>query len=230
MAEPVRARRLTDEEGRRLTQLVRRGRGNAIRVRRATIILASASGTPVPAIARLVAADEDTVRDVIHAFNEKGLAALDPRWAGGRPRLISDEDIAFIVTTATTRPTKLGCPFTHWSLRKLVAYLGRCHEHRVVISRERLRQLLRAQHVSFQRTRTWKESTDPDKEAKLDRIEEVLARFPARCFAFDQFGPLSIRPCHGSTWSPESKPTRLPATLQAHARDPLLPRLLQHRR
>jgi hypothetical protein len=83
VAEPVRARRLTDEEGRRLTQIVRRGRGNPIRVRRATIIMASASGTPVPAIARLVAADEDTVRDVIHAFNERRLAALDPQWAGG---------------------------------------------------------------------------------------------------------------------------------------------------
>ena len=42
------------------------------------IVMASASGTPVPAIARLVAADEDTVRDVIHAFNEQGLACLDP--------------------------------------------------------------------------------------------------------------------------------------------------------
>jgi hypothetical protein len=35
----------------------------------------------VPAIARLVAADEDTVRDVIHLFNQKGLAALT---LGGR--------------------------------------------------------------------------------------------------------------------------------------------------
>ena len=86
MAEPVRARRLSDDEDRRLTQLVRRGRGKPIRIRRATIILASASGTSVPAIARLVAADEDTVRDVIHAFNERGLAALDPQWAGGSGR------------------------------------------------------------------------------------------------------------------------------------------------
>src|SRR5215470_10545066 len=93
MAEPVRARRLSDEEGRRLQQVVRRGKHGSIRVRRAMIIMASASGTPVSAIARLVAADEDTVRDVIHAFNAKGLAALDPRWAGGRPRLISDGDI-----------------------------------------------------------------------------------------------------------------------------------------
>ena len=85
MAEPVRARRLTDQEGSRLQQIVRRGKHGSIRVRRAMIIMASASGTPVSAIARLVAADEDTVRDVIHLFNAKGLAALDPRWAGGRP-------------------------------------------------------------------------------------------------------------------------------------------------
>jgi Winged helix-turn helix len=84
MAEPVRARRLTDQEGQRLQQIVRRGKHGSVRVRRAMIIMASASGTLVPAIARLVAADEDTVRDVIHLFNAKGLAALDPQWAGGR--------------------------------------------------------------------------------------------------------------------------------------------------
>ena len=86
MSEPVRARRLSDAEGQRLQQIVRRGKHGSIRVRRALIVLASSSGTPVPAIARLVAADEDTVRDVIRAFNERGLAALDPQWAGGRPR------------------------------------------------------------------------------------------------------------------------------------------------
>ena len=100
MAEPVRARRLTDQEGQRLQQIVRRGRHESVRVRRAMIIMASASGTQVPAIARLVAADEDTVRDVVHAFNAKGLAALDPQWAEGRPRLIGDEDVEVIVTAA----------------------------------------------------------------------------------------------------------------------------------
>jgi transposase len=83
LAEPVRARRLSDEEGRRLLQIVPRGKHGSVRVRPAMIIMASASGTLVLAIARLVAADEDTVRDVVHLFNAKGLAALDPRW--GRP-------------------------------------------------------------------------------------------------------------------------------------------------
>ncbi len=37
--------------------------------------------------------------------------------------------------------------------------------------RQRLRQVLHERGISFQRTRTWKESTDPDPDAKLDRIE-----------------------------------------------------------
>ena len=42
MAEPVRARRLTDQEGQRLRQIVRRGKHESVRVRRAVIIMASA--------------------------------------------------------------------------------------------------------------------------------------------------------------------------------------------
>ena len=122
MAEPVRVRRLTDQEGRRLLQIVRRGKHGSVRVRRAMIIMASASGTLVPAIARLAAAGEDTVRDVIRTFSARGLAALDPRRAGGRPRLVSDGDIEVIVTAARTRPEKPVQPFTRWSLRKLAGY------------------------------------------------------------------------------------------------------------
>jgi hypothetical protein len=71
---------------------------------------------------------------------------------------------------------------------------------------------LHAAGISFQRTRTWKESHDLDRDAKLDRIEYVTSHFLDRCFAFDQFGPLSIRPCHGSAWARKKKPLRLPAT------------------
>ncbi len=126
MAERVRARRLSDEEGQRLLRIVRRGEPKAaksvIRYRRAMVVLASAGGNSVPVIARLVAAAEDTVREVIHRLNELGMRALDPHWAGGRPRQISAEDEAFLVETARTRPRKLGYPFTHWSVRKLIGY------------------------------------------------------------------------------------------------------------
>jgi hypothetical protein len=121
-------------------------------------------------------------------------------------------DIAFIIETARTRPAKLGRPFTCWSVRKLADHLATRSERKIRIGRERLRQLLHAHGVTFQRTRTWKTSNDPDFEVKLDRIEQVTARFPDRCFAFDQFGPLSIRPCHGADWAERGRPDRLPGT------------------
>ena len=75
VTEPVRVRRLSDQEGQKLQQIVRRG--SKIRCGSgAMMLLASAGGNRVPAIAQLVPADEDTVRDVIHLFNQQpgGLA------------------------------------------------------------------------------------------------------------------------------------------------------------
>lgn len=60
MAQPVRVLRLTEHEGRKLQQIVRRGSSNSVRFRRVMMLLASAGGSTVPVIARLVQADEDT--------------------------------------------------------------------------------------------------------------------------------------------------------------------------
>ncbi|WP_425281716.1 helix-turn-helix domain-containing protein [Streptomyces brevispora] len=67
------------------------------------------------------------MREVIHQFDEIGPACLDPRWAGGRPGLLTPDDEDCVVQTATTRPTKLGQPFTRWSIRRLAAYLRKVH-------------------------------------------------------------------------------------------------------
>ena len=215
MAELVRVRRLSDDEGRRLQRLVRRGEGkgqaSVVRYRRAMVILASAGGNTVPVIARLVQTSEDRVREVIHNFNRLGMVCLDPKWAGGRPRRITPDDEAFVVETANTRPEKLGRPFTRWSIRKLVAYLADNPTRTVKIGRERLRELLAKHGITFQRTKTWKESNDPDRDPKLDRIEWVLDQHPDRCFAFDEFGPLAIHPIGGCCWAARKKPQRLRA-------------------
>ncbi|MDQ0578033.1 hypothetical protein QF030_000211 [Streptomyces rishiriensis] len=50
-------RRLTDQEGQKLQQIVRRGSTNSVRYRRAMMLLASAGGNRVPVIAQLVQAD-----------------------------------------------------------------------------------------------------------------------------------------------------------------------------
>ena len=82
MSEPLKVRRLTDEEGRRLQRLVRRGEGkgkaSVVRYRRALVILASAGNNTVPVIARLVQTSDDRVREVIHKFKKWGWPAWTP--------------------------------------------------------------------------------------------------------------------------------------------------------
>jgi hypothetical protein len=111
MTQPLRVRRLTDEEGRQIQRIVRRGGGGTdksiVKWRRALVVQASAGGNSVPVIARLVSTSEDRVREMIHRFNDEGMRSLDPQWAGGRPRQITTDDEAFIVATAKTRPEKL---------------------------------------------------------------------------------------------------------------------------
>jgi len=176
MSKTVRVRRLNDAEGRQLQQIVRRGGKSdrsIVKWRRAMVVLASAGGNDVATIARLVQTSPDRVREMIHRFNDVGMRSLDPRWAGGRPRLITTTDRALIVKTARTRPTKLRRPFSHWSVRKLADYLAAKRGRKVQVGRERLRQILNAEGITFQRTKTWKESPDPLKEQKLSRIEWV---------------------------------------------------------
>lgn len=116
------------------------------------------------------------------------MAGLDPQWAGGRPRQISPDDEQYIVTTANTRSEALGRPFTRWSIRKFAEHLTTQAARPIEVGRERLRQLLVKHGITVQRTKTWKESNDPQRDTKLARIEYVTSNFPQRVFAFDEFG------------------------------------------
>jgi len=182
-----------------------------VKWRRAMVVLASGGGNTVPVIADLVQTSDDRVREMIHRFNEIGMDSLDPQWAGGRPRLITTTDRELIVKTAKKRPRSLGQPFTRWSIRKLRDYLATKKNRKVMVSRERLRQILAEEKITFQKTKTWKESNDPFKDAKLARIDHLLVHERDRTFAFDEFGPLAIKPDGGSCWAQEKKPQRLRA-------------------
>ncbi|WP_442816025.1 hypothetical protein [Streptomyces sp. NBC_01205] len=49
---------------------------------------------------------------------------------------------------------------------------------------------------------------------ELARIEYAINERPDRTFAFDEFGPLGIRPTAGSYWAERGRPDRLPATFR----------------
>jgi transposase len=205
-------RPVTMTEGRRLQQIGRTAR-DPVKLRRAIVVLMSAQGLGVPDIAHLLDCSQEYVRGVIHAFNDIGFAALDPKWSGGRPRTISEHVRRQICLIARCCPRDLGLAFSVWSLTKLAGYLA---DTGVVasISRESIRQILRAAGISWQATKTWKASTDPDFIARMRRVLDLYDHPPAdgRVICLDEFGPLNLQPRPGRGWRPAGHPARLRAT------------------
>jgi transposase len=169
VAERVRVRDITNDEGNRLLRIVRRSSGSVVTWRRAQMVLLSAQGVDVAQIAQVTFASPDRVRDVLHNFNLDGFDALYPRYRGGRPPTFTLGQRRAIKQFALSRPVDHDLPFSTWSLAKLAEFLV---AEGVVddISHEGLRRLLREEGVSFQLIKTWKQSADPDFEAKKNRI------------------------------------------------------------
>jgi transposase len=164
----------------------------------------------VAQIVPLAFTSEDRVRAVIHNFNADGFDSLYPRYAGGRPPTFTLVQRCEIKQIALARPTDHGLPFSTWSLTKLAEHLV---AEGVVddISHEGLRVLLREEGVSFQALKTWKQSNDPDFEAKKNRILELYDIAdgkiepahgdPTVVICVDEFGPLNLQPHPGRHWA-----------------------------
>jgi len=210
-------RELSDGEAAHLLKLARRSR-NPVSQHRAMLLFASFQGQSVSQIALLHRASATHVAELIHAFNERGFAALDPRKGGGRPIRIDEAQRAAIVKVALARPTERGEPFSSWSLAKLRAHLVR---ERVVpaISASQLWRILRERGIRFQHHKTWKASPDPDFEAKKDRVLDLYAQPPegSRVLCLDEFGPLNLQPRLGRGWHPMKHPARFRATYRRTA-------------
>jgi transposase len=203
-------RELAPHEGQRLKRLSKRAKHAATR-QRASILLASATLMSVPQIARMWMTDEEHVRRVIHDFNERGFASLRPRFGGGRPRRISSDDEQRIVALAGARPDSLGVPYTRWSLSKLSRYLA---GQGISVSPAHLGRILHRNGISLQRTRSWKQSPDPEYEAKARRILALYREQPEDgvVISFDEKGPESLCPRHGRGWARSGRPERHRAT------------------
>src|ERR1700747_1797866 len=144
------------------------GSGLVVTWRRAQMVLLSAQGMDVTAIAKVAFTSEDRVRDVIRNFNADGFGSLYPKYKGGHPPKFTLARRRESKKIAKSRPAEHDLPVSTWSLARLADFLV---AEGVVddISHEGLRVLLREEGVSFQRVKTWKASTDPDYAAKKAR-------------------------------------------------------------
>jgi len=161
MQAPLFVRPLTDTERDTLTAGLRSPA--AFTLRRCQILLASARQEHVPAIARALGCNTQTVRNAIHTFNRSGLASLTE--GSSRPHRIT---AAFDAAAAERlrallhqSPRAFGQPTSLWTLDLAAAV---CCSEGIIneqVTGETIRVTLGRLGVRWQRAKQWITSPDP---------------------------------------------------------------------
>lgn len=166
MRKPQFVRSLIETERKQLEAGLRSNDGFVLR--RCQIVLASARGQHAPAIAELVGCNDETVRDVIRAFNERGLGVLQR--GSTRPH---KTQAAFAPVQAERlqemlhqSPRNFGKPTSVWTLELAAEVSFEQGWTATRVSDETIRATLARQKVSWQRAKRWIVSPDPEYERK----------------------------------------------------------------
>jgi transposase len=156
-------RPLADDERTKIERLTHAQTAPVRLARRARIIALAATGMRAPAIASALQQSEACVRRWIARFNAAGLDGLDDAPRAGRPRSYPEDAYSQVVAKARGLPPKPldgeVPPTCHWTLDRLHAELAK---DGLPIKRSQIRRLLKAEHLKWQKPRTWLESDDPD--------------------------------------------------------------------
>jgi len=144
----------------------------------------------VCATARQLGCAKETAYRCVREFNQHGFHRFqrcsNPE---GRPTQISQHQMNILFCTAQKRPTDVGLPFTNWSMNTLQEYLVK-RKSFPEVSPEWLRRLLHREKISWQHTKTWKQSHDPDFKAKKSVFWHFMrsVRSTERLFATINWG------------------------------------------
>jgi transposase len=139
------------------------------------VVAFSGQGMRAKEIAERLCLHEEYVRELIRRFNAGSFNALRPRKPTGRPREHTPEEVSVIIEVASAPPRVFGRPFGVWSLRKLADFVV---ERGIVkkTSPSTLQRILKENGVTFQRTKTWKESNDPEFASKKNASTGSIKR------------------------------------------------------
>ena len=143
----------------------------AFTLRRCQIVLASARGETVPAIAQTLGCSDQTVRDAIHAFDAAGTAALTP--GSKRPRTLH---AAFDAAAAGRlrdllhrRPRDFGHATSLWTLELAAETAHGEGLTATRVSGETVRATLARLDIRWKRAKHWITSPDPAYARKKGR-------------------------------------------------------------
>jgi transposase len=153
-SDPLRP--LADPERAELTRLSRSAAAPAAQVARAAALLAVADGSDYQSAARAVGRKSgDAVAHLVARFNREGLAAVEPRHAGGRVPAYGDAERQRILREADRAPTPEADGTATWSLNTLRKALRGAADGLPNVSTYTIWRTLREAGRTYQRTRTW---------------------------------------------------------------------------
>src|ERR1700734_2104675 len=140
---------------------------------RARLILALADGTTYREIARSLKTSLPTIARWKVRFERDGLAGLEGRHQGSKPRAATPKVQAHVIRRVQQKP---GDGSTHWSCRKLATELG--------LSKSTVQRILAQAQLKPHRLERYMASNDPDFENKAADIIGLYLHPPQHAAVF----------------------------------------------
>lgn len=166
MRQPIFLRPLSEKEREQIEAGLRSS--EAFVMRRSQILLASARGERVPRIAATLSCDQQTVRNAIHSFNQKGLDALPAgsRRPHGLRTALAAIDADTFKALLHRSPRDFGKPTGLWTLELVALVCVELGWTKTAVSAETIRQTLLRLKINWKRAKHWITSPDPQYQRK----------------------------------------------------------------
>ncbi len=169
-------------------------------VRRAQMLLQVAAGKTAPTIARAMHCSHPGVRNIIRAFNARGLACLEAQSSAPKSvkPIIQEPQGERLVALLHTSPRVDNRKTRLWTLSLLAEVAAETKITPRLLTGEASRQALVRLEISWRRATTWITSPDPEYAAKKRRRDRLIAWACGRPDAMSGFQD-EVR-CGGAAW------------------------------
>jgi len=169
--KPLYVQKMTDEEVSKIKEGLRSS--SAYTVRRSQILLKSHSGQKAQEIATEIHCSDQTVREIIRAFENEGLKSLQEKSRArlDQQALIDTAGIERLREIIKLSPRTFGYETSVWTRPLLAEVLHQEGHTRRVVSPSNITGSLKRVGIAWRRAKDWVRSPDPHYEHRKKEVE-----------------------------------------------------------
>src|SRR5512144_562708 len=166
---------------------------------RAHILLLLADGHTWATVCTLLFCSSRTIDRWVKRFRQEGVDGLAGHKTGRPFRFAADWVQVVVAWVTTTAPTAFGFLRSRWCCEAVAVLMRELHQ--VEVSRETVRRWLHRGNLVYRRPRPTLKPKDPDRQAKLDTLRQLLAKLPDdETAVFQDEVDINTNPKIGSMW------------------------------